>query len=104
MGSVLNIKPILHVDEHGVIVPLYKVRGRKKSIATVAEGYSEFAQDPKGTFFICNSDCREDALALDNLIYQREGVHAKIITDIGPVIGSHCGPGTLAVFFVSKKR
>ena len=104
MGSVLNIKPILHVDEEGKIVPLYKVRGRKKSINTVAEGYVELAQDPKGTFFICNSDCREDAKMLDDLIFQKTGVRAKIITDIGPVIGSHCGPGTLAVFFVSKKR
>ena len=104
MGSVLNIKPILHVDEEGKIVPLYKVRKKKKSINTVAEGYVELAQDPKGTFFICNSDCREDAKMLDDLIFQKTGVHAKIITDIGPVIGSHCGPGTLAVFFVSKKR
>ena len=104
MGSVLNIKPILHVDEEGKIVPLFKVRGRKKSIMTVAEGYSEFAQDPKETFFICNSDCREDAQTLDDLIYAKHGVRAKIITDIGPVIGSHCGPGTMAVFFVAKQR
>ena len=104
MGSVLNIKPILHVDEEGRIVPLYKVRGRKKSISTVAEGYSEYARDPKGLFFICNSDCMEDAKMLDDLIFQKHGVRAKIITDIGPVIGSHCGPGTLAVFFVAKQR
>lgn len=106
MGGMLNLKPLLHVDEEGHLVPIVNVRGRKKSIAAVADKYFELARDPEnGMYFICNGDCREDAQKLEEMIMARNGgKKADLITDIGPVIGSHSGPGTLAVFFLGKQR
>ena len=105
MGNVLNIKPVLHVDEEGHLIPMFKVHGRKKSIAAVADKYTELAKDAQnGIYFICHGDCPEDARALEDMINARHGHKAELITDIGPVIGSHSGPGTLAVFFVGKER
>ncbi|MCF0228731.1 MAG: DegV family protein [Parasporobacterium sp.] len=105
MGAVLNIKPVLHVDDEGHLIAMFKVRGRKKSIDAVAEKYFELV-DPKygDEYFISHGYCREDALALEKIVEGKTGKKATLITDIGPVIGSHSGPGTLAIFFVGKNR
>lgn len=105
VGGVLNIKPVLHVDDEGHLINVLKVRGRKKAIETMAQKYDELALEPdSGIYYISHGDCMEDAKALDSAIFARHGVHASIITDVGPIIGAHSGPGTLALFFLGKHR
>ena len=104
-GGVLGIKPVLHVDDDGHLINVAKVRGRKASIAALADKYSELAQDPEnGVVFLSHGDCFDDADALANMLKERHGVTFRLIADIGPVIGAHSGPGTLALFFVGKNR
>lgn len=104
-GNALGIKPVLHVDNEGHLVPVTKVRGRKTSIKTMADMYTDTAIDPaKGPVFISHGDCIKDALALAEIIKERHGVDVEIITNVGTVIGAHSGPGTLALFFLAKER
>jgi len=105
VGGVLGIKPVLHVDDEGHLISMSKVRGRKPSLIALAKKYAELAETPEsGTVFICQGDCREDAEFVAGLIEKEHGVKVELITDIGPVIGAHSGPGTLAVFFIAKER
>lgn len=104
-GAALGIKPVLHVDEEGCLINMAKVRGRAQSIKAIAKKYSETAIDPaNGIYFISHADCLEDAKTLESLIVKEHGNSCALITDIGPVIGSHAGPGTLALFFVASGR
>lgn len=105
VGNLLGIKPVLYMDDAGHLIPVLKVRGRKTSITTLADKYTELAATKEeGTVFISHGDCLADAQALSDIIFSRHGVKAEIITDVGPVIGAHSGPGTLALFFVGNKR
>ena len=105
VGTVLNIKPVLHVDDEGHLINMFKVRGRKQSILALAQKYSELALDPEhGFYFISHGDCLDDAKQLEAHIAAAHGVKATVITNVGPVIGSHSGPGTLALFFLGKNR
>lgn len=105
VGKALGIKPIIHVDNDGKLVSVSKVRGRKASLATVADKYMETAIDPaSGPIFISHGNCREDAEKVAELIEAATGAKTMLITDIGPVIGAHSGPGTIALFFVGKER
>ena len=105
VGGVLGIKPVLHVDDEGHLISMAKVRGRKPSLMTMAKKYAELAETPEsGTVFISHGDCIEDAEFVAGLIEKEHGVKVELITDIGPVIGAHSGPGTLAVFFIGKER
>ena len=105
LGGILNIKPILHVDDEGHLISMSKVRGRRQSIQALAQKYVETALSPEnGPYFISHGDCMDDAKALENCIFEKYGVKATLIADIGPVIGSHSGPGTLALFFLGKNR
>ena len=104
-GNLIGIKPVLHVDDEGKLIPMLKVRGRKTSINTIADKYGESAEDPtKGVVFISQADCMADAEALAGELKARYGVDTQIITDVGAVIGSHSGPGTLALFFIARER
>lgn len=105
VGNALGIKPVLHVDNDGKLINMFKVRGRKTSLGALVDKYSETALDPKsGTVFISNGDCMADAKEVARQIKEKHGVDVEIITDVGSVIGSHSGPGTLALFFVAKER
>lgn len=105
LGNALGIKPVLHVDNSGSLINVSKIRGRKKALAALADRYSELAVTlAEGTVFISHSDCIEDAEYLAGLLRERHGISVQIITDIGTVIGAHTGPGTVALFFVSKER
>lgn len=105
VGNVLGIKPVLHMDNEGHLINMTKVRGRRTSVEALANKYDELAVTPKeGTLFISHGDCMADAEYLASLIKQRHGVDVEIITDVGPVIGAHTGPGVLAFFFVGKER
>lgn len=105
VGNALGIKPILHMDEAGHLVNVSKVRGRKPSILEMAKKYDELALDKaNGTVFISHGDCLADAEFLAKTLQEKHGVTVKIITDVGPVIGAHSGPGTLALFFVGAHK
>ena len=104
VGSVLGIKPILHVDNEGHLISKGKVRGRKAALNELVEKYSELATDKSGKVFICNADCLTDAEFLKARFEEDFGASVELITDIGPVIGAHAGPGTIAVFFIGNER
>lgn len=104
-GNMIGIKPVLHVDDEGHLVAVSKVRGRKTAITTLADKFGEFALDKEnGIVYISHADCENDANALAAILKERYGASVSVITDIGPVIGAHSGPGTLALFFVGSKR
>lgn len=104
-ATILDIKPIMHMDETGHLEAVSKIRGRKHSIRVLAEKYQSLAENPEdGEYFISHGDCLEDALLLENIIRQKFGIKASCITDVGSVIGAHSGPGTLALFFIGKQR
>ena len=105
VGGLLNIKPVLHVDNEGHLINMFKVRGRRSAIRALAQKFGELAVDPKNaTLFISHGDCPGDAELLARFVKEDYGLDVQIITYVGPVIGSHSGPGTLAFFFVGKER
>ncbi len=105
IGGMLGIKPVLHVDDEGHLVPVCKVRGRKASIKTLADKYGELAIDKStGPIFICQGDCMEDAQLLAEMLKNDYGRDVDITVFTGPVIGAHSGPGTLALFFLGKNK
>ncbi|WP_127837064.1 DegV family protein [Clostridium prolinivorans] len=105
IGTILDIKPIMHVDDEGKLIPVTKVKGRKKSIKTLAEELNKRIINPEEQIiFISHGDCIEDAKFLEKLILEKHKVKDVIINNIGPIIGSHAGPGTIAVFFIGEKR
>ena len=103
VGTMLQMKPVMHVDEEGHLIPMSKVRGRKASIAALAEKLDELAEDTD-VVFISHGDCEEDARALESMIREKHEVQTFVINYVGPVIGSHSGPGTLALFFRGKHK
>ena len=104
-GNMLGIKPVLHMDNEGHLVPVAKVRGRRTSINALADKYGELAEKLDGAdIFISHGDCISDAEALADILSKRYGAKVDLITDVGTVIGAHSGPGTLALFFIGKSR
>ena len=104
-GGLLGIKPVLQMDMEGHLAKVSTARGRKKAIEALAAKYAELSYEEKNTpIFISHADCREDAQQLVDMIEQNHGGKVTHITDIGPVIGSHTGPGAIALFFIGKHR
>lgn len=104
-GNMLGIKPVMHVDDEGHLIPMEKVRGRKTAVAALAAKYGQFAENPgKDVVFVSHGDCMKDVEELGSILKEKYGAEFKIITDVGPVIGAHSGPGTLALFYVGKER
>lgn len=105
VGTMLQIKPIIHVNDEGKLINVGKARGRKASIQTLAQKAVELGEGyDNSTMFICHGDCIEDAEYLAGLVKEKCGVKEVFIGYIGAVIGSHAGPGTLALFFMGKNR
>lgn len=106
VGSLLNIKPVLHVDNAGKLINVSKARGRKASIDTMFENMrkSMFPVEQNQTVFISHGDCIADAEYLANRIKTEMGIEDVRINYVGSVIGSHSGPGTLALFFLGNER
>ena len=105
VGNALGIKPVMHVDNEGHLINVTKVRGRKTAIAALADKFGELAVDREnGRIFISHGDCMKDVQELENLLKTRYNATVDIITNVGAVIGSHSGPGTLALFFVGNVR
>ena len=103
LGTALNVKPVLHVDDEGHLIKMTQVHGRKKSIKKLAEKLAETIL-PDSPIFISNADCLDDAEYLKDILKNEYGKEATLITSIGSVIGAHAGPGTLALFFLGKER
>ena len=103
-GTLLGIKPILHVDDEGHLVAMEKVRGRRASLDALVKHFQATAKNiPGGTVFISHGDCAEDcAYVMDKL--RALGVTDLHQGNIGPVIGAHSGPGTVALFWVGSPR
>ncbi len=105
VGTMLAIKPVLHVDDEGKLINVSKARGRKGSILALAAKMKETAIEPENqTIFISHGDCIEDVETLKEIIKKEMNVKNFIVSHVGPVIGSHSRPGTLALFFVGTKR
>ena len=105
VGTMLNIKPVLHVDDEGKLINVAKARGRKNAIEALFEKAKETAIDPASqTMFISHGDCIEDAEFLAEKLKNELSVKAVEISYVGPVIGAHSGPGTLALFFIGTNR
>ena len=102
-GTMLQMKPVLHVDGEGRLIPVDKVRGRKASISALLEKMDELVEDPS-VVFISHGDCGEEAAALGDAIRRKYPVERLEINYVGPVIGNHTGCGVLALFFVGKHK
>lgn len=103
LGTMLQMKPVLHVDGEGHLIPVSKVRGRKASVKALLDKMDELVEDP-GVVFISHGDCEEEAVALGEAIRAKYPVERLEINYVGPVIGNHSGPGTLALFFQGKHK
>ncbi len=105
VGNMLSFKPVLHMDDPGHLINMFKVRGRKASLSALADKYGELALDKEnGTVFISHGDCLEDAEKLADMLRERYGAKVEKIVYVGPVIGAHSGPGTMALFFLGEHR
>lgn len=105
VGSALGIKPVLHVDNEGHLINVSKARGRKNSILALVDRMEASAIEPqKQTVFISHGDCLADAEFLAAEVRKRFGINDITINFVGPVIGAHSGPGTLALFFLGTER
>ena len=105
MGTMLSIKPVLHVDDEGHLISVGKARGRKASIQAMAQKVGELGRGYENpVMFISHGDCLEDAEYLSTLLKRDYGVKEVYINYVGAVIGSHSGPGTLALFFMGEHR
>ena len=105
VGTMLQIKPVLHVDDEGHLINVAKARGRKASLKALVDKVGELAEDPASqTMFISHSDCVEDAQYVADEVRKQYGTKEIIINSIGPVIGAHTGPGCVALFFMGKHR
>ncbi len=104
---MLNIKPVLHVDEEGKLVPVGKVRGRKKSLLALVDAMGENLgsyKDTCDTIFISHGDCEEDAQFVVDKIKEKYPIQRVLMNEVGATIGAHSGPGTVALFFLGDRR
>lgn len=105
MGTMLGIKPVLHVDNDGHLIPLTKVRGRRQSLTKLVDYMQELAKGYENDIiFISHGDCIEDAQYVADQVRSRMGIQNFIINHVGPTIGAHSGPGTVALFFFGDHR
>ena len=105
VGSMLQIKPVLHVDNEGHLINIGKARGRQASLKALVDRMEETAIDAGSlTVFISHGDCLEDARTVADMVKKRFGVEDVYINYVGPVIGAHSGPGTLALFYMGTER
>ena len=103
VGTMLNVKPIIHVDNDGHLINCAKVRGRKPAMEYLVKKFGETAIDCE-TVFIGHGDCPEDAAALEAMLREKHAVEEITTGYVGPVIGAHTGPGVLVLFFLGKNR
>lgn len=107
LGTVINLKPILHINDEGKLVALAKIRGRKKALATLVDNMEAKIgsyRDKQIFIGIIHGDCEADALAVKDMIEKRFGYTDFMIGEIGPSIGAHSGPGTIGLVFLGDER
>jgi DegV family protein with EDD domain len=105
LGALLKIKPILHVSNEGKLVPLKKTRGREFSLVAMVDLIAERITNPElQTVFISHGDCLDEAKTVGKMVQDRFKVKEIVYGTVGPVIGAHSGPGTIAVFFMGSHR
>ena len=105
LGTMLSIKPVMHVDDEGHLTKVGTARGRNASLKALVDHMAETAIDPAGPpVFISHGDCEEDANKVAEDVKRRFGVQTVVLNNVGPVIGAHSGPGTVALFFLGRHR
>lgn len=107
IGTLINVKPVLHVDNEGRLIPLNNVRGRKKALISLVDQMEARLKDyeyENDIFFISHGDCIEDVEFVADLVKERFGIKDCLINYVSPTIGAHSGPGTVALFFMGKER
>ncbi|MBQ4560799.1 MAG: DegV family protein [Clostridia bacterium] len=104
VGGVLGIKPVMHVDNEGHLVPVFKARGRKAALKGLVDKFSESVIDKDGPIFICHADCDADVETVKTMLKEQHGATVDKVVYTGPVIGAHSGPGTIALFFLGNER
>jgi len=105
VGTMLSVKPVLSMTNEGKLVPLHKARGREKALDYLTSKLSEFKYDPKyGPILIAHSDVPEYAKQLQDMVTAKFGYTTFLVNDIGPVIGAHTGPGTIAIIFEGAEK
>ena len=105
LGTMLSIKPVMHVDDEGHLIKVGTARGRGASLKALVDHMAETADDPGNqVVFISHGGCLEDARKVAEDVKARFGTKEVVINYVGPVIGAHSGPGTVALFFLGSKR
>lgn len=105
VGTMLNIKPIIHVDDEGRLISIAKCRGRKAATEYIAAKVGDLGEGyDNSTVFVAHGDCPEDAAVLAGILKEKYAVKEVITGYVGPVIGAHTGPGVLVVFFMGQNR
>ncbi len=107
LGTMIGVKPILHVDDEGHLINIDKVRGRKRSLIALVDRMEKQLANYQGendVIFISHGDCQEDAQFVADQVKARFGIDSFMINYIGPTIGAHSGPGTVALFFMGEYR
>ncbi len=105
LGSLLKVKPILHVSNEGKLVPIKKTRGRKTSLDTLVDLVKDHIKNPKSqTLMISHGDSIDDATYVGERLKRELGIKTILYGYVGPVIGAHSGPGTIAIFFIGNQR
>ena len=107
LGTMINLKPVLHVDDEGHLIMVSKVRGRKKSLITLVDNMEKQMgsyRDQNDIVFISHGDALEDAQFVANLVKERFGIDSFLINYVGSTIGAHSGPGTIALFYMGEYR
>jgi DegV family protein with EDD domain len=105
LGTIMGIKPIMHVDDEGRLVPTGKIRGRRQSLEELVKQMQNTCINPaEQMIFITHGDCIDDAQYVEKLVRERLNVKDVKINYVDPVIGAHSGPGTIALFFIGSKR
>ena len=105
VGSMLQIKPVLHVDNEGHLINVGKARGRQASLKALVDKMEKtVTEEGRKTVFISHGDCRKDAVTVADMVRERFGTQDIRINFVGPVIGAHSGPGTLALFYLGTER
>ena len=105
VGTMLQIKPVMHVDDEGHLIKVFTTRGRKASLDALAKKLGETGLSGQNdTVFISHGDCKEDAFYLAEKLKAEYGVKEVVLHYVGAVIGSHSGPGTVALFFLGEHR
>ena len=105
VANIVDIKPVLNMDDAGHLIPIHKAKGRKRALRMLINKFEEYAINPEEQVIaVSHGDALEDAEFVANKIKEKFNVKDVIMSNIGPTIGSHSGPGTVALFFLAEKR